>query len=151
MTTNYLTLLPGTQLLLGETQTLFLPEDYGNDGLYVGDEAVLQNEQKEVLGTALVRSLVVQVFAHLQTRDFAGTAHSGLTAWHTAAETLRDLVPGFSITDRVSIIGVEVLTLLQPGFTVSASKQDNDIGVVDVPSEEQQFAGLDTLADEGAD
>jgi hypothetical protein len=117
-----LTLLSGTQLILGETQKLILPEDHGNSGLYAGDEVVMENELREVLGTAVIRSVQVMPYALLQQYHFNGTAHNGLTSWHDAADTLRRLVPGFSITDRTTVLEIETVTLLEPSLTINEAR-----------------------------
>ena len=64
MKQKYITRLPGTQLLLGEYQTLVLPEEH--EDVLVGDVVVLENQQREVVGTALIEDKLTMCFAHLQ-------------------------------------------------------------------------------------
>jgi hypothetical protein len=117
---KYLTLVPGTQLKLGDKQTLILPTDYSE--VLVGETVELENEQGEKLGTAIIQFIKVTEYAQLQHHNFLWSAHPELVSWHQTADHFRSIYDGFSITDQTSVIGVNVLSLSQPGLTVRVAE-----------------------------
>lgn len=142
MSLQVLTLLSGTQLVLGQSQSLILPEDYSE--LNIGDSVLLENEHREHLGTALVDRLESKNFAHLQQYHFAQSAHMSLTSWGVAAEAMKVLVPEFSITDPVTVIWVTPVALFEPSLSVGAAKPATE--EAPVPSVEEQLADLANVA-----
>jgi hypothetical protein len=142
MSLQVLTLLSGTQLVLGKSQSLILPEDYSY--LREGDNVLLENEQREHLGTATVEKAELRNFAHLQQYHFAQSAHMGLTSWGVAADAMKELVPEFSIVDPVTVIWIEPTTLFEPSLSVGAPKPV--VEETTAPPVEEQLADLANVA-----
>jgi hypothetical protein len=143
MSLKVLTLLSGTQLVLGQSQTLILPEVH--DDVNEQDAVLLENEQREIVGNAIVTSTEVLGFAHLQQSHFAHSAHSSLTSWGAASEAMKELVPGFSITDHVTVVSVVPIALNEPGFTVGRARPVEEPSE-DVPPTDDLYKDLDNIA-----
>ena len=140
--TTTLHLLSGTNLVLDSVQTVILPEYYPD--LRPGDTVVLLNEQSERLGMGLVSGIEHQPFANLQQTHFSRTAHPSLTSWGAAAEALRYLVPGFSISDFTTVIWIKTTALFEPALSIGAVKEP-DPEEVTAPPLEELYEGLDKI------
>lgn len=121
MANKYLTLLSGTTLVPDTTQTLILPDDHTD--VKVGDYVMLNDELGKTVGTGIVERLEVRPFSLLQQYHFDGTAHSALTSWGVAADALKELVPGFRITDPTTVVWVRV-EALRPTSTEEVDEED---------------------------
>lgn len=150
MSKNVLTLLTGSQVVLGTIHTAIVPEVVDFDE---SAPLTLENDKHEYLGTAEVTNVKTATFALLQKDDFESTSHHGTRSYPNALQTLAAQVQGFSQLDKVSLVTYVVQAVSDTGLTINAAPK---IEVVDepdtpVPSEEEQYAGLATVADIATD
>lgn len=130
MATETLQLLAGTGLTFGATQSILLPEVY--EDINIGDLVQLTNEAGEFLGVADVKDVLITNFSLLQHSDFLNNAHPLMLSWPNAHELLINLVPGFSQSDRVTVLRFVTETMSSTGVTVSVTQKVEPEVVPDV-------------------
>lgn len=114
MTNNkQVVLLPGTGFRVGSTFKTILPET--ND-IAVGEIVTMTSGEGSVLGTAEVVEINTKMFALLVGWELSGA--NGFEFWHAAYERLQQLVPGFSQTDIVDVVVLDVKSAASTGLTL---------------------------------
>jgi hypothetical protein len=150
MAHNKLTLLNGSRIVLDEIHSALVPEVVDFDE---SSPLILENDQHEYIGTAEVTDVKTETFALLQNKDLENTSHPGTTSWSNALHTLATQVEGFSQLDKVSVVTFYVHAVSGAGLIIAASAPEVDDVVVEesgpevIPTEEEQYASLDTVGD----
>lgn len=146
-TSATLVLLPGTNPILGATQTIILPEVHTD--LKLDDLVTLESQKGEFIGLAVVKSVEIDVFALLQNNHFALSAHPEMTNWETAFAVLPNLVEEFSQCDHVTVVTIETKVLAEPGLVVNQVQALQLTGVAPEdtprPDLEADYAALDAF------
>jgi hypothetical protein len=119
-------LLSGTSLRSGEgVQSVVLPEVVE---LSKGETVQIINEKGENIGLAEVAYVLIDAFAQFGQNHFAFNAHPEMGSWGNAFAALQSLVPGFSQSDKTSVVGLEVLELSHPGITFTVNTLSAETG-----------------------